>query len=520
MYIMKKIFLSLLIVAGGLFTSCSMDEAPVGSLSDQTAIETPLDALKFRNGLYIQLRSITTGSTLVYPAMQADMFTGVQGNGNRLGFISLGNIVPNETDLEGNWSAPYSMIAAVNYFLPKLEAVMANPAYQNSLVDLQRYRGEALFVRAFAYYYLADHYCNSYNRIDPNTPASGVPMVLTYDPSGDYAKYPGRSTLAETFGQIDIDLKAAYADIKNFQENGAAASVAEILTYNAPYLSTYAVAALQARIALLKGSDFYDEAISKAEEVIGGPFELTTINDYPELWTDDYGTELIFIPYADNSQASAVSSIGSNWITAKGDQADYVATSNCLDMYDAMNDVRYEWFFEPRDILVNGSEYTAPCFIKYPGNPLFNTGSTNALKNLPKPFRLSEMYLIIAEAAAATNAEKANKMLNDLRTERIYGWTETTYAGQTLVSEVRLERARELIGEGYRISDLRRWGLGFTREINYTGANSIYDEIPEALIPAGYAVRYVAGDYRYLWPIPTSEMETNPQLAGQQNLGY
>lgn len=504
----------------GLFSSCEMNELPKGSIPDETAVETPLDALKFRNGFYMQLRSLTGGTSITYISMQDDMFTGVIGNGNRLGFMSLGNILPNSTDLEAKWAYPYDIIAAVNYFLPKIEAVINNPEYENSKATLERYRGEAYFARAYAYYFLADHYCNSYNVIDPNTPASGVPVVTDYNPSGVYSTYPGRSTLAETFALIDDDLKNAYSDLKAFQQNGPSGDVAEILAPNAYYISTYAVAALQARIALLKGSAFYSEAIAKAEEVISGPFELSTIDEYPELWNDDMGNELIFIPYGDNSQAGSVSDMGASWITAKGDQADYVATSNCLNMYDPINDVRYEWFFEPRDIIVNGDIVTAPCFIKYPGNPLFNTGSTNALKNLPKPFRLSEMYLIVAEAAASSDAAKANKMLNDLRKNRIYGWTETTYAGQTLVSEIRLERCREFVGEGYRISDLRRWGLPFNREANYTGMNSIYEDTPYVLIPAGLAVKYIAGDYRYVWPIPTGEMETNPQLKDQQNPGY
>ncbi len=39
---------------------------------------------------------------------------------------------------------------------------------------------------------------------------------------------------------------------------------------NAPYLSTYAIVALQARIALLKGD--WETAIDKAEKVIAGIF--------------------------------------------------------------------------------------------------------------------------------------------------------------------------------------------------------------------------------------------------------
>lgn len=32
-----------------------------------------------------------------------------------------------------------------------------------------------------------------------------------------------------------------------------------------------------------------------------------------------------------------------------------------------------------------------------------------------------------------------------------------------LLAEIQRERARELIGEGFRLTDLKRWGMGFQR---------------------------------------------------------
>ena len=34
------------------------------------------------------------------------------------------------------------------------------------------------------------------------------------------------------------------------------------------------------------------------------------------------------------------------------------------------------------------------------------------------------------------------------------------------------------------------------------------------------SVTYKAGDYRYTWPIPQSELDSNPKLKTQQNPGY
>ena len=36
----------------------------------------------------------------------------------------------------------------------------------------------------------------------------------------------------------------------------------------------------------------------------------------------------------------------------------------------------------------------------------------------------------------------------------------------------------------------------------------------------GNDLSYTAGDHRFVWPIPSAEIESNPQMEGQQNDGY
>ncbi|MDE6533861.1 MAG: RagB/SusD family nutrient uptake outer membrane protein [Muribaculaceae bacterium] len=513
---MKKLYFSIL-AASSLFASCDMNQLPVGSLNDETAIIDKLDALKYRNGIYYTVRDITNSDYLYDMEIQADMFVGTQINDNRLGVISSGNIYSSDQDLEGLWADPYFYIAAVNYFLPNVERLIANEEYsETDRIELRRYRGEAKWARAYYYYYLIDHFSPAYALCNPDDELTGVPIVLEYSPSDRYETYPGRSSLNEVYKVIDKDLEDAYIDIEAYEKSGIK-NATENLAPNAAYLSTNTVLALQARLALLR--EDYETAISKAEAVIGsGKYSLTGTTNYPLIWTKDQGSEIIFRPYGDLAQSAAIQSMGSAWISANLDKADYVATSNALEMYDD-DDIRLEWFFEPRALTVNGQSVVAPCFVKYPGNTSLNTGQTNDLKNLPKPFRLSEMYLIVAEAAAMSSQnDKANSALNAIRKARIDGYATENYGGQTLINEVRKERARELIGEGFRISDLRRWNLGFARETSYTELE--YEDVTSILVPASMSVSYPAGDHRFILPIPTAEIQANPQIANQQNPGY
>ena len=76
-------------------------------------------------------------------------------------------------------------------------------------------------------------------------------------------------------------------------------------------------------------------------------------------------------------------------------------------------------------------------------------------------FRLSEAYLILAEAVYATDEVLALKMINELREKRYAEGAdyEVHYSGESLLNFIREERRRELCFEGQRWFDLRRYGM-------------------------------------------------------------
>ena len=66
-----------------MLTSCDMDVANPGVEDDITAVQGAKELLACRNGLYSQLRSLTSGSYVTSVELQMDQFNGVNGNGTR-----------------------------------------------------------------------------------------------------------------------------------------------------------------------------------------------------------------------------------------------------------------------------------------------------------------------------------------------------------------------------------------------------------------------------------------------------
>lgn len=499
-------------------SSCDMNENQPGVIPDTNGIETAEDCKSFRNNLYSSLRALMAGDYITYTELESDFYVGIVGNGNRGMALSTGTITSASTDITDSYTGAYSVLKNVNFLLEKGEALLEGVTLSDAeTAEVKRYLAEVHFMRGYFYYYLFDHYCQAYTAEKADQEGLGLSLVTVYAPTGDTSKYPGRSTMNQVKELVDADLAAAFTGLQEYEQTNTS-----FCEPNAPYLSTYAVAALQARWALL--TQDYTTAVSKANYVIESKkFPLAKGSNYTKMWTNDQGTELIFVPFVDASEADYIGSFNDAWNYYANfpTRVDYIPTNATISLYDENFDVRFDSFFTGAEITVSGSNYACYIMSKFPGNNSLISG-TNYYKNKPKPFRTSELYLIVAEACAtqgaAYNVTTANSMLNEIKKARYTGsnFQEVSYSGVDLTNEIRKERAKELIGEGYRISDLRRWGLGFKRD----GSYPLAPETEEAIIVSTANVNFAADDYRYVWPIPSSEMEINPQLKGQQNPGY
>ena len=502
---MKKLIFTILSVVL-LATSCDLDKQPRNVIDDQTAIQSVQDAMNMRNYLYIRLRGMSTGSYVYTGELISDLFHATIGYGNRGGIYYKWQYTAADGTAEGVWAGCYTTTANANYLLAEMAKLDQEKMSADEKQMLKVIEGECAFMKANAMFYLVQYFAEAYTK---NPDALGVMLVDEYNPTSDQSQYPARSTVAQTYKFIEDNLNIAATNLA-----GVSGEV------GSEYLTIDAVTALQARVALFKGD--YATAASKAASLVdGGKYELVSDEEgFYNLWTNDSGEECIVQLYADYAAESLPSSLAYNYSgisNASGTVSpDYIPENWVLDLYEG-GDLRASWF-EGYNMTFGSIKGGAYILNKFPGNPELNAPGAKDSNwiNKIKPFRVAEQYLIAAEAYAMNgNDEKALEYYNALRAARIAEYEDEYITGDALKEAIKEERVRELIGEGFRFYDLKRYGKGMTRSQGQNdnilaNANDTQTELFSA----------TADNFRWLWPIPQAEIDSNPQIKNQQNSGY
>lgn len=502
---MKKLIFTILSVVL-LATSCDLDKQPHNVIDDKTAIQGVEDALNMRNYLYIRFRGMTTGSYVYTGELMSDLFHATIGYGNRGGIYYKWQWTAADGVAESVWAGCYTTTANANYLLAEIAKLDQSKMSDADKKTLKMIEGECAFMKAYTMFYLVQLFSEPYTK---NPDALGVMLVDKYNPTSDQSQYPGRSTVAETYKFIEDNLSDAAAKLT--------VSTGEVAS---EYLTIDAVNAMQARVALYKGD--YATAAAKASALVdGGTYDLVEDEDgFYDLWTNDSGEECIMQLYADYALSSLPSSMSYNYSgisNASGTVSpDYIPENWVLNLYEG-DDLRITWY-EGYNLTYGSIKGGAYILNKFPGNPELNEPGAKDSNwiNKIKPFRIAEQYLIAAEAYAMLgNDEKALEYYNGLRSKRILGYEDEYILGDDLKEAIKEERVRELIGEGFRFYDLKRYGKGFARsqgqnDLVLASANDTQTEL--------FSVE--ADNFRWLWPIPQAEIDSNPQIKGQQNANY
>ena len=396
----------------------------------------------------------------------------------------------------------------------------------NDAVNIRYYRAEARFLRAYQYSVLMDVFANPPFVTDANAVGSVIPPQTT------------RTAL---FAYVESELKAIDPLLVKPMGNeyGRADEAAAWALLARIYLNAQ----------VYTGTARFDDAATYAQKVIGAGYSL--IGNYDNLMlADNYKNTSEFIltinydgvknPSYGGSQFLTHAAVGGDMPTQKFG-IDYAykgsrVTSNLVELFPAPltkdtthfpnngnPDTRAEFWYDGQSETINnltlftdgiavtkyrdrGSDYN------YAAGILGSEPSSQSFSDIDLPiFRLPEMYLIYAEAVlrggTTGDINTALGYINKIRTRAYAG---SSAGNLQSTADLTLpfildERARELYWEGFRRTDLIRYG-------QFTSSSYLW--------PFKGGVKGGSGvaDFRNIYAIPDVDLAANPNL--KQNPGY
>lgn len=380
-------------------------------------------------------------------------------------FINNG-LYPSNTTVKEMWGAFYKTIYLANAII---EGVEKNKALL-SAAAVDKATGEALFMRAFAYFYVTNLF-------------GDVPLTLTTNLQANNTI--SRTPQEQVYQQLIKDLTTVKTLLK---PDYSASTTSQRLKPN-----RYAAAALLARVYL------YNNQWKQAEEEAS--FVLNATSLYNLLPATDIGK----VFYKNSKEAiwqMNGSATGSNIYLGWTEIGSYFFYNwvGTIVLSDGLTNA-----FEPGDIRLSNwtteipaSETDDDVILLQPAKYKSDFTNTTATAEAFTYLRLAEMYLIRAEARARLNTDisSAKDDLNTIRNRAKLGNTTATTKEELLLA-IEQERRVELFSElGHRWFDLKRTGRASTVLSYKQGWKK------EAM----------------LYPIPQSERQNNKNLS--QNTGY
>jgi len=491
---MKTIKLISIALGIVLLSSCEgfLDVKPSNSAAAETSITNVNDAKVAINGL---LRKMTSSdyygrNFLMYGDAKGGDFA-IRSQGRGLDALYTFNHSASSNSYSGFWSQIYHNILQANNLIKNIEKIEADG---KGSATLSEYKGQALTLRALMYFDLVRLYGKPYNM---DKTSLGVPLVL--EPL-DATAQPTRATVEAVYTQILADLTAAEPILSK-----AVGTVAI-----KGYVNYYANKAIQARVYLTM--DRFADALAAAEAVISSNKYTLYANDkWVGSWSLQFGTESILEFAVFPSEADLLTGSLGYYLLRQGKVTGAMGWFMASDYYLArMNQDATDVRKGIMDYDESSTTRFGAC-LKYTGVDLKGDKGTASAVNV-KVIRLSEVYLIAAEAALrqpTPDMTKASNYLNAIR-KRAPALLPSTAATVTLDMIID-EKSKELFAEGIRYFDMIR----LNRDIEFN------DDFISPAVQIPHRTKIINRTfYKTILPISQSEMDANPAIASQQNPGY
>lgn len=387
---------------------------------------------------------------------------------------------------DNNWGSTYHRIAVLNTILSEVDKFRVADIQKDSTCN--RIKGEALFLRAQNYFWLANIYGRPYCKATANTDVC-VPLKVN---EAIEDRFFSRSPMEDVYGQMRQDLLDAVDAFQGVRNMGVFRANRD------------AAFALLSRVCLYM--ERYDEAVAYADSVLNThAYELL---DFNARRVNDSSS----VMYA--SSPETIFTQGANIMTilhAPVDQtykmvSGYTSSADLLACYKD-NDLRLKEFFVDRWGAATGKR----C-IKWRDEQSATDEVSDCMA-----LRLPEVYLNKAEALALLGRDaEARGTLEELRRNRIESDTyeSVNHSGGDLVSFIREERRRELCFEGHRWFDLRRYAVNteYPQTTTVEHKSLVYQDggSLEGFVQGKYVLNpYDQEPAAWILPVPRTEVEFN-----------
>lgn len=413
----------------------------------------------------------------------------------------------NNIIIKGFYSRLFSQITVANEFLREADpAKVSGKGFSAAdVTEIKAMRAEVRLIRAYDYMVALDLFGSAPNLTEAN---------LIGGPN------PTQMKRAQLFSYVESELKAAEADLKapRTNEYGRLDKAAAWMSLARFYLNAKVYSG---------GADRYSDAVTWSKKVIDAGYTLHS--PYKDLFNANNHKRTDEIIFAIPFDGQRMQTYGGTTFLVHAAVGGSMSPSNYgidfgwggIRMTRQFSDV----FPDPTgatdkramfwtsgqnkdvvDLTVFTDGYTTYKWSNKTDSGANGSHLTFVDTDFPM-FRLAEAYLIYAEAVtrggAGGTAAEALGYVNALRT-RAYGNTSGNLGA--LTTDIILdERARELYWEGFRRTDLIRYG-------RFVEASYLWQW--KGGVPAGRGVEA----YRTVFPIPASELQANPNLV--QNTGY
>lgn len=469
------IFIPVVLVFAGIACSSDfLDRNPHNSLSDEKAMSNYAKLELSTNGLYSYFMATALYGEFLFlgPEVMSDnvIRSSVKSSGR---YMQEFNLTLGASDPSPD--ALYNYLYYIANAACSVINTMEKGSYDKqgaSDTELNQILGEALFVRGWCHFEACRSFAHAYTITDaqlaPGADGAGGHLGVPIITESAIQEVP-RSSVKAVYDSVIHDLSRA-AGLMTVRKNCI-------------WASSEVAKAMLARVYLYKGD--YAKAAQAATEVISSHrYTMTSADNFVKYWSLGAQPETIFeiqINKSDDNFEGGSNNPGGVYLY----YGDLIASKDLVKLYDPQ-DVRLQLVELNKD-----GEYTVK---KFPGREDAGTYEINNGIVL----RLSEMYLIRAEANYRAQTSIGDTPLNDINEIRTHRGIAALDAVTNEVIEN--ERRRELAFEGHRFFDL--------------GRNK--ENIVRAECTAAPLVTYP--DKRFVLPIPLYEMNNNSNMV--QNPGY